>query len=351
MDLVKGDLQEYLRHKLGAQAELVSESKFPRGSSRITWFADVRPGPGEPIRSIVLRGDHPGGSTIPTSLEQEYFMYERLGRTDVPVAKTLWWEADSKWTDRPFYVRDQVEGSWEIPNFENPDPQYDALRIEISKEHMRKLAIVHNVDWKAHGFDEKLSAPTGVEDCAAHFIENLMGQLRAFQQEPMPIATEAVAVLKAEAPVAPRLSLCKGTNGLGEEVFKDGVIVAMSDWEEASIGDPAADFSTLQNFIPEIERDGEKLWGLEHALEYYRSVSKIDVTVESVRFYQRVRAFNTIIYGHKAGTVTHSGEADIRQAWTGTEITHLGKRMTAAAIGMVKPLDPAWFAELNMVVS
>src|SRR5262249_46833137 len=144
--------------------------------------------------------------------------------------------------------------------------------------------------------------------------------------------------------------LCKGTNGLGEEVFRDGVIVAMSDWEEASIGDPAADFASLQDLIPEIVRDGRKLWGLENALEYYRSVSGIDITAEAIRFYQIVRALGTIQYGHKAAVITARHQADVRQAWTGTEIAHLGKRMLAAAVGLGEPLDPAWFAELNRTV-
>ena len=167
----------------------------------------------------------------------------------------------------------------------------------------------------------------------------------------MPLVTEAVAILKQRAPVAPRISLCKGTNGLGEEVFKDGVIVAMSDWEEASIGDPAADFASLQNFIPEIERDGENIWGLDKALAYYREVSGIDLSIDNVRFYQMVRAFNTIVYAHKAATAVQGGAGDIRQAWTGTEIQHLGKRMTAGVIGLAAPLDPAWFAELNLTVA
>ncbi|MDB5702397.1 MAG: hypothetical protein JWL66_2596 [Sphingomonadales bacterium] len=348
--LLKKPLEDYIRHRFGAEAEVLSGSRFPRGSSRLTWFVDYREKPGAPVNSIVLRGDFPGGSTIHTSLEQEFFMYDRLGKTDVPVARTLWWETDPEWVERPFYVREQIEGSWEIPNFSDPDPAYDQLRIDTSREHMRKLAIVHNVDWKALGFDERLSAPADVAGCGLHFIDGMERQLKDFQLEPMPLVIEALVTLRSKTPVAPRISLCKGTNGLGEEVFRDGVIVAMSDWEEASIGDPAADFASLQNFIPEIERDGEKIWGLEHALAYYREVSGIDLPIENVRFYQMLRTFGAILYGHKAAVVMHTGEADIRQAWTGTEVFHLGKRMLAQAIGLGTPVDPAWFAELNETI-
>lgn len=350
MDLLSVPLEAYLRHRFGASAELVSEQRFSRGSSRVTVFVDYRAEAGGAVRSLVFRGDHPGGSTIPTPLDQEYFMYERLGRTAVPVAKVLFWEEDPAWAARPFYVREQVEGSWEVPHFFDPDPRYDAVRIATSKEHMRKLAIVHTADWRAAGFDERLSAPQDEAGCAAHFIDLIVAQLESFRMEPLPVVTEGVAWLKANAPVAPRISLCKGTNGNGEEVFRDGVIVAMSDWEEATIGDPAADFASLQDFIPEIERDGTKIWGLEQALAYYREVSGIALEIGNVRFYQMVRTLGTVLYGHKAATVTHGPVADIRQAWTGTEVLHLGKRMLAGVIGLADPIDPAWFEEMNLTV-
>lgn len=351
MELLKRPLEDYLRLKFGPDAVLEKSERFPRGSSRLTYFVGYRPSPGADVVPLVFRGDFAGGSTIHSSLDQEYFMYDRLSRTAVPVAKVLWWEDDPEWADRPFYVRVQIDGHWNIPNFKDPDPRYDELRIEISREHMRKLAIVHNIDWKAAGFDERLKPPASVEEAAHHFIDGMVAQLRDFQREPMPIVIEALAALRGDAPVAPRISLCKGTNGLGEEVFKGREIVAMSDWEEASIGDPAADFASLQDFIPEIERDGRKIWGLEQALEYYREVSGIPLAIENVRFYQRLRTFGAILYGHKAAAIIQDGRADIRQGWTGTEVFHLAKRMLAGAVGLGKPVDPAWFAELNETVA
>ena len=350
MELLNKPLADYIADRFGPEAELVHSERFPRGSSRVTIFVTYRSRPGAPEEKLVFRGDLPGGSTIPTSLEQEYFMYERLGQTEVPVAAVLFWEDRPEWVERPFYVRRQIEGSWEIPHFLDPDPQYDELRIQISKEHLGKLGIVHNVDWKTLGFDSRLPAPDSVENAARHFIDTLIQNIESFQMEALPLLTEAAYVLKQQAPVAPRLSLCKGTNGLGEEVFKDGRIVAMSDWEEASIGDPAADFASLQNFIPEIERDGRKIWGLEQALDFYREVSGIPLAIENVLFYQKVRCLGQVIYGHKAATVTQKRLADIRQVWTGTEVQHLGKRLLALQIGLVTDLDPQWFAEMNLTV-
>jgi aminoglycoside phosphotransferase (APT) family kinase protein len=350
MEIMKQPLEAYLRFRFGPDAVLVKQERFPRGSSRLTYFVDFRLTPEAPVTSLVFRADFAGGSIIHSSLEQEYYMYERLGHTAVPVARVLRWEDDPDWAERPFFIREQVEGHWDVPHFKDPDPQYDALRIAISKEHMRKLALVHQVDWRSLGLDTRLPPPANNEQAAHHFIDAMVARLAQYQREPMPVVIEALVAFRRTAPVAPAICLCKGTNGLGEEVFRDGVIVAMSDWEEASIGDPAADFASLQDLIPEIERDGTKLWGLGHAVAYYREVSGIGVTVENVRFYQQLRTFGAVLYSHKAAVVIHDGHADIRHGWTGTEVFYLAKRMVAAVAGISPPVDPKWFAEMNETI-
>jgi aminoglycoside phosphotransferase (APT) family kinase protein len=348
MDMLKQPLAAYLIHRFGPDATVVSALRFPRGSSRETWFIEYRITSDAPLRKIVFRSDFPSGSTIPSSLEQEYFMYERLGHTAVPVARVLWWEQDAVWAARPFYVREHVEGSWDIPHFHDPDPAFDALRIEVSKEHMRNLALVHHVDWRSLGLERWLPAPPSEADAARAYIDMIEAQLRDLHGEPIPLFVAGAHWLKAQAPVAPRLALCKGTNGMGEEVFRNGKIVAMSDWEEAAIGDPAADIAFAQEMVSDIERDGKKIWGLPQALDYYAGVSGIRVTLEAVGFYRLVQSLKMIMYSQSAAVGTHSTpDAHIRQAWTGTEVAHVGKRIMASAMGLGPPLPGSRFVELN----
>src|SRR5262249_53886524 len=149
---------------------------------------------------------------------------------------------------------------------------------------------------------------------------------------------------------APRVCLCKGTNGLGEEVFRGHSIVAMSDWEEASIGDPAADFAFMQNFAPQIVRNGRRLWGLESALTYYREVSGIDIPLSSVQYYGVLRALRLLVTSHKAAAGVGRQAADVRRGWTGTEVAHLTKRILAASMGWFAPPTPQRMLELNATV-
>jgi aminoglycoside phosphotransferase (APT) family kinase protein len=278
-------------------------------------------------------------------------MYVALGQTEVPIARVLWWEEDPAWAVRPFFVREQVEGSWELPDFINPDPRFDDYRIEISREHLRKLALVHTIDWKQHGFEALLTAPASEADCGAHCLRVIKAQLAEFQAEAIPVMTAAFGWLARNAPPAPRISLCKGTNGLGEEVFRDGRIVAMSDWEEALIGDPANDFAHCQNFIPAVERGGVSIWGLPQALDYYHGVSGIRIAPESVGYYGVMRALRMVVFGHKTATIVRENpSAHIRQTWTGTEVMHVGKSALGAAIGLCPPPDTQTFVELNLTV-
>jgi aminoglycoside phosphotransferase (APT) family kinase protein len=348
MDLLTQPIEAYLRSKYGADLVVDEAEKFPRGSSRETWFVTYRETVDADPTKLIFRADHPSGATIPTSLVQEYAMYVALGRTAVPIAKALWWEDDPKWAARPFFVREQIEGSWELPDFINPDPKFDDYRIEISKEHLRNLAIVHTLDWKAGGFEELLTAPKDEGDCAAHCLAVIKAQLAEFQSEAIPVMTAGFDWLARHAPPAPHVSLCKGTNGLGEEVFLGGKIVAMSDWEEALIGDPANDFAHCQNFIPNVERGGVSIWGLPQALDYYHSVSGIRITPEAVGYYGVMRALRMIVFGHKTATLVRDDPgANIRQTWTATEVMHVGKRVLGAAIGLCPPPSAALFAELN----
>ena len=109
-----------------------------------------------------------------------------------------------------------------VPNFDNPAVEYDDVRISACLEHMRKLALIHTADWKSLGFAEIFSVPPNAASCATHTVERLVGELRNFQVEPLPVVTEALEWLRENAPEdSPCISLLKGTNGIGEEIWQN----------------------------------------------------------------------------------------------------------------------------------
>jgi aminoglycoside phosphotransferase (APT) family kinase protein len=202
------------------------------------------------------------------------------------------------------------------------------------------------------GFDKWLPKPAGVADCAQTMVNSILQQYETARMEPIPIFLECAAWLKTNAPVAPCVSLCKGTNGLGEEIFNGGRIVAMSDWEEALIGDPSSDFAFTQGLIPEITRDGQHLWGLQPALAFYESKSGIKIDPLSVRYYGVVRALKLVLFAVKSARSVHEMplQSELRQAWTAIEVGNVGKRLLAAAMGWGNPPAAHILEELNQSV-
>ena len=169
MSFTPETLGPYLSNKLAKHCEIIEVEKFSRGSSRETWFITYHAGAAS--EQVVFRCDPITGSVDYTPLAQEYFMYERMGHTKVPVARALWWEDDPALNGRPFYVRQHVGGNWNIAHYKDPSPEYDDLRIRISKEHMSKLALVHAVDWKSLGLDKRLCTAPSREQCTPHYID------------------------------------------------------------------------------------------------------------------------------------------------------------------------------------
>ncbi|MBC2640263.1 MULTISPECIES: phosphotransferase [unclassified Rhodococcus (in: high G+C Gram-positive bacteria)] len=332
---VLGDVafvERWFRERLGhidphaTDVRIAAAERLSRGVSRETWSvtATVQVHGTWSPQQFVVRRDHASGSIIPTSLQTEYDVYRLLRDSAIPTSKALWFEADADWCpdSRPAYVRTHVAGDWKLPFISSTDEAHDEMRIAASKEHLDKLALVHTADWKGLGFADIFAVPDSPADCAANLIRANVAQLERFQFEPSPILREGVSRLLQSAPRdCPQITLCKGTNGHGEEVWSGGRIVAMSDWELAALGDPAYDFAQIQEMIPEIERGGRRLWGLPEALSYYYDHTGIEVTVERIDYYRALYGLLQFLYTHHAAAqVRHQDHPSLRFVWNAAEI-------------------------------
>jgi aminoglycoside phosphotransferase (APT) family kinase protein len=224
--------------------------------------------------------DPPGGGICPVPLRQEYAVYERLATTEIPVPKPLWFEeAAAEFGGRPCMVRELVEGVNRPAGIDEPGPAGDAAREAVCREHARTLARLHTLDWEEAGFGAILPVPLDAADAARHEVRHWRTVWRGLGVAPEPELTRAVRWLEAQAPLAaPRLSLLKGNNGVGEEIWRDGKIVAMADWELAAIGDPAADWAFSQGTLD--------LWDREQTLAAYAEAAGYEVPAENMAWYR-----------------------------------------------------------------
>jgi aminoglycoside phosphotransferase (APT) family kinase protein len=126
----------------------------------------------------------------------------------------------------------------------------------------------------------------------------------------------------------------KGNNGLGEEIWQGTRIVAMSDWELASIGDPAFDFAQLQDLVPAVGPPERPRWGLRQALDYYRQVSGIVIDKRNLHYYRTLYAVDKATNGLSALRMISDGHLGARFGWVASEVLYRARRSLAEAAGL-----------------
>src|SRR5580704_12959872 len=165
MDRVR--LEQYLSGRLGEAVRITSLAQAFPGLSRETWLVRLERGRvGAAVeQGLVVRADSPGGPFPPVPLEYEYQVYMHLARTDIPVARPLWFDAAPELTDgRALFVRDLVEGSTLLPGLGDDTAAAAERRRRVAIEHIENLARLHRLDWSAAGFGSFMEVPASAED-------------------------------------------------------------------------------------------------------------------------------------------------------------------------------------------
>lgn len=267
------NVQDYLRGRLGDPVEVRSVKRSFPGASRETWLvrceSDDRGKEG-----FVLRIDPPEGGGCPCEMKQEFDVYSKLFTSEIPVAEPLWYDEGIDMCEgRPHMVRRMVEGTSNVAGLLDADADAPDRRRRVAYECIEKLALVHRLDWKAHGFDALLPAPETAADCFTHELAVWKGHWFSRRPFASPVLEETLAWLGEIVPRdTPRISLVKGNNGLGEEIWQGESIVAMSDWELACLSDGLSDLFWSQGTV--------RLIGFEEVLRHYERVMGQTVSTE-----------------------------------------------------------------------
>lgn len=271
-------LQDYFAARFGNG---VTVTKFKRtfpGISRETFLVWTDENGVE--GGYVFRTDALGGPICPVPLEYEYKIIAGLWPTNVPVAEPLWFDAAPDITDgRPVMVRRMVDGSNDIPGLYDEGADAGVRRQKIALEHAERLAALHTLNLDTNGFSDFVEVPASPELCARTDFDRWQNIFQEVRTDPFPLVTEAAFWLEEYLPkTAPRVSLCKGNNGMGEEIWKDDKIVALSDWELAFAGDPAQDWALSQGMLT--------LGDAETTLKHYEAVAGFEIDRASLDFYR-----------------------------------------------------------------
>jgi aminoglycoside phosphotransferase (APT) family kinase protein len=247
----------------GALPPLVDEAALGR------YLAERMPSPatGAPLVVERIRGGHsnetfyvtrgaeqwvlrrpPRGPLLPTAHDvlREFRVLVALADTSVPVPRPLLACDDLSIIGAPFYLMECVPGvvvrSALPPGFEDP-----ASRADLGLTLIDRLADLHAVDWQAVGLGD-FGRPSGYLE---RQLRRWSGQLDASRTRPLPDLDAVGTWLRANLPESGPATIVHGDYRLDNVIIAPhppARILAIVDWEMATIGDPLADLGYLLSF-------------------------------------------------------------------------------------------------------
>ncbi len=240
-DLDIESLAKFLREQLGHEAELTVE-QFPRGFSNLTYLLRF----GE--RQLVLRRP-PFGAAVKSAhdMGREHRILSRLAGVYEKAPRPLLYCEDVEVLGAPFYVMERVEGVILRPSMAPamyPDPK--TMR-GIASSLIETLAELHAVDVRAVGLGD-LGRPEGY----------VRRQVEGWTQRYAVARTDDVQEMEKVAGwLAENLPPEAGAALIHNDFKYDNVIldpedwtrvVAVLDWEMATLGDPLMDLGTTLGY-------------------------------------------------------------------------------------------------------
>ncbi|MDB5577849.1 MAG: hypothetical protein JWR80_3025 [Bradyrhizobium sp.] len=233
-------LQDFLSRERAAEISVSDLKQFPSGFSWITYgFAatstDARP------TNLILRLGPANGLYAPYSAEPEFAALDAVQGSAVPAPRPLYWSDDPRTFGNPFLIVTKAQGTTPIP-WGDDDGLSDEKRARLGVQFADALGALHALDWRQSQLARFGSGLT-CENAATAQVEHWAEKYRRWALRPHPMLHKLFAWLRANAPVAPRLSIVHGDYRLGNFLEIDGDITAILDWELVHLGDPHEDLA------------------------------------------------------------------------------------------------------------
>jgi aminoglycoside phosphotransferase (APT) family kinase protein len=221
-------------HIAGATNAPLEAALISGGRSNLTYTIS------DGTREWVLRRP-PLGHVLPTAhdMAREYKVLSALAPTNVPVPRTLAFCDDDTVNDAPFYVMEKVDGQiLRSPAEMAALPADDARRC--SEALVDVLVQIHDVDYVAVGLAD-FGRPDGYLE---RQVRRWGEQWERSKTRDLPAIDELARRLRAALPESPAPTIVHGDYRLDNTMLAPddpGQIVAVLDWEMATLGDPLAD--------------------------------------------------------------------------------------------------------------
>lgn len=183
----------------------------------------------------------PPGKLLPSAhqVEREYRAITTLDGTEVPVPKARVLCEDADIIGTAFYVMDYVDGRVftdpALPGLEREE------RAAVYDDMNRVLAALHQIDWEAQGLSDFGKAGDYIRRQVARWSK----QYEASKTHDIPEMDRLMEWLVAHVPADDSIAIAHGDFRLGNLIFAPDQprVVAVLDWELATLGHPLADLA------------------------------------------------------------------------------------------------------------
>lgn len=232
-------LGAYLDEQLGGH-EATAVEKHVAGFSNETFYVE-RGG----LRYVLRRP--PRGPILPTAhdVEREYRFLDAVRNTPVRAPRPLLLCTDTAVIGAPYYLMERTDGV--VIRAELPAHlQSEDERRRIGEEMIDALAELHAVDWQSVGLKGR---PDGYIDRQLYRWQS-QADLTLGKVRDLPRLQAVGDWLRAHKPESPPATIVHGDFKLDNVMFAADAparLVAIFDWEMATVGDPLADLGYLMH--------------------------------------------------------------------------------------------------------
>jgi aminoglycoside phosphotransferase (APT) family kinase protein len=235
-------LLAYLREQMPELDGPLEVEQFPAGFSNLTYL--VRAG----SRELVLRRP-PFGAKIKTAhdMGREYLILSRLRPVYAKVPRPLLFCEDESVIGAPFYLMERVGGvilRARLPAGVRVSPQ---VMRSLSESFVSNLVEIHAVDYERAGLGE-LGRPYGY---VTRQIEGWTKRYFNARTDDVPDVEKLARWLADSAPPDSARALIHNDYKYDNVVFAPddlSRVVAVLDWEMATVGDPLMDLGTMLGY-------------------------------------------------------------------------------------------------------
>lgn len=216
----------------------VAWQRIGDGQSNITYLIER----GD-TRVVLRRGPRPPLPKSTHDMIREATVQQGLNRAGAPAPRILAVCADAEVLGVPFYIMEYVEG---IVLLNETPAQFDTVagKCEASEALVDTLVDLHSLDLERAGL-ATFGRPEGYLERQVKTFTGLAGQV---SQRELPLIAEISRWLEQHRPDSQRIALVHGDYRFGNVMFRPAgppKVLAVLDWEMATLGDPLADLGYL----------------------------------------------------------------------------------------------------------